>query len=338
VPQTDIPEDVRRLADARQAARDARDFDEADRLRAEIEAAGWKVIDQRTSYRLQAAGAPDLADGARTRYGRSERVPTRADEPATGLASVVLVATDRPDELERALAGLAGAVDDDVHRIVVANGPSPEQETLLARWEERWAAEAAAAADDARISASTEVVWMVERVGVAAALNAGIRRAAADVVVLLDTAAEALGDFVGPAVRALDDPSIAVAGPWGLASADLRRFEPVSAAEVGETDVAAIDLAAMAFRRGDYVARGPLDERFVEPVLLDAWWSLVLRDPDETQMTPRRAVLVDVPLVRRDADAIEGPLAPPDPRVVRRNRYRIIDTFGGRRDLAVARR
>src|SRR5687767_1934522 len=39
------PEDVRRRAEERKAAREARDWDEADRLKAEIEAAGWKVVD-----------------------------------------------------------------------------------------------------------------------------------------------------------------------------------------------------------------------------------------------------------------------------------------------------
>jgi hypothetical protein len=94
-----------------------------------------------------------------------------------------------------------------------------------------------------------------------------------------------------------------------------------------------IGLEAMAFRRSDYAARGPLDERFVERPLLDAWWSLVLRDPEGDEMQPRRAVIVDVPLVAPDR---EGG-GPPDEQIVRRNRYRIIDTFGGRRDMAVPR-
>ena len=37
----------------------------------------------------------------------------------------------------------------------------------------------------------------------------------------------------------------------------------------------------MAFRRADYVARGPLDEHFAFYRNLDIWWSLVLRDQDE---------------------------------------------------------
>lgn len=318
-------------------------------MKAEIEAAGWAVVDQAQSFRLHRAYPADVveADG-RVRHGWSGAVPSRLEAAPRALASVVLIAPGDPDGLERVLADLAGVVSDDIQRVVVANAPGPETETLLTRVVERWAEEAeeaeatrgamsageTASARDASHAdadaATAEVVWTVQRLGIAAALNAGIRRAAGSVVILLDARMEAVGDFVTPLVVALDDPTVAVAGPWGLVSADVRRFDPVEAGDVGAADVTAVSLAAMAFRRADYAARGPLDERFVEAPLLDAWWSLVLRDPDEHEMTPRRAILVDVPLVRPDARE-----APADERIVRRNRYRIIDTFGGRRDLAV---
>jgi len=46
------PEDVQRLAVARQEARERRDFAEADRLRAEIERLGWEVQDVPDGFRL----------------------------------------------------------------------------------------------------------------------------------------------------------------------------------------------------------------------------------------------------------------------------------------------
>jgi cysteinyl-tRNA synthetase len=52
--QPDVPAEVLELADARVAAREARNFDEADRLRAEIEARGWEMQDLGDSYRLVA--------------------------------------------------------------------------------------------------------------------------------------------------------------------------------------------------------------------------------------------------------------------------------------------
>ena len=47
-----VPAEVADLAERRDAARAARDFEEADRLRAELEAAGWEARDEPGGYRL----------------------------------------------------------------------------------------------------------------------------------------------------------------------------------------------------------------------------------------------------------------------------------------------
>ena len=51
-PDLEAPDEVRALATLRQQARVERDFAESDRLRAEIEAAGWEVRDEPDGYRL----------------------------------------------------------------------------------------------------------------------------------------------------------------------------------------------------------------------------------------------------------------------------------------------
>ena len=50
--QRDAPDEVRELAERRQHARAARDFSEADRLRVEIEAAGWEARDVAEGFQL----------------------------------------------------------------------------------------------------------------------------------------------------------------------------------------------------------------------------------------------------------------------------------------------
>ena len=89
----------------------------------------------------------------------------------------------------------------------------------------------------------------------------------------------------------------------------------------------------LAFRRADYVERGPLDERFRFYRNLDIWWSLVLRDEGEGE-PPRRAVSIGgESLVRHEH---RGWTSLPDEerdRQSKRNFYRIIDRFGSRRDL-----
>jgi len=309
-----IPDEVLSAAHARSAAREARDWAEADRLRAEIEAAGWKIADRGTDFALTPVAPPDLAEGGRTRYGSSASVPSRLDDAAVGVATFVLVATEWPADLERALAGLRRHGPPDASIVVVANDPSPEQVATLD----------SLAGDDA-----LEVIWTSERLGHATALNVGLRRAAAPVVVLLDTSVEPTGDVVTPLVRALDDPTVAVAGGWGITSRDLRHFE---AAAPGDVD--AVEAYAMAFRRDDVAARGPLDERFRFYRNLDIWWSLVLRDEGEGS-PPRRAIAVELPAVRHEHRGWSSlPEAERD-RQSKRNFYRIIGRFGSRRDLLV---
>jgi cysteinyl-tRNA synthetase len=244
-------------------------------------------------------------------------VPSRLDEPATAEASVILVATDWPSDLDRALVALDRHAPDSTHMVIVADTPSPEQEAALD-----------ASAPDAAAARPTEVVRTSSRLGQAAALNVGIRRTAGRIVVVLDTSVEPTGDIVTPLVRALDDPSVAVAGGWGIVSDDLRRFR-----DAPQGDVDAVEGYAIAFRREDAAARGPLDERFRFYRNLDIWWSLVLRDEGEDR-PPRRAVAVELPALRHEHRGWASVPEAERDRLSKRNFYRILDRFGHRRDLA----
>lgn len=314
------PAEVVALAEERAAARAARDWPTADGLRARIEAAGWAIVDDGLAYRLARAHPPTVDVAGRRRYGRSADVPSRLDAAPVGLASVVLVATRWPDDVRRALSSLTEHAPDGTQLVIVGDDPTPEQEAALL---------AIDAIDPGGPGLATEVVFTAGRLGMAAALNAGIRRAAAAVVIVMDGSVELVGDAVGPVVATLEDPEVAVAGAWGLVSTDLRHFTEIEAGEA-----AAIEGYWLAFRRADYVARGPLDEGFRFYRNLDVWWSLVLRDEGEGR-PPRRAVALRLPLRRHEH---RGWTELPDPerdRLSKRNFYRVIRRFGRRRDLAV---
>ena len=322
-----IPDDVLSAAHARSKARAARDWPEADRLRAAIEAAGWRIVDRGTDFALSPAAAADETDGGRVRYGSSRSVPSRLEEPSTGLATIILLATDWPDDLQRALDALRTTSPAGTSVVIVADGPSAGQAEALETLE---APAAGSSPADDRRDPPIEIVWTSERLGHATAVNAGMRRATAPVAVLMDTSVEPTADVVSPLVQALDDPSVAVAGGWGITSGDLRKFEDAAAGEVD-----AIEGYLLAFRRADYASRGPLDERFRFYRNLDIWWSLVLRDEGEGN-APRRAVRLDgLPAARHEH---RGYTSLPDDerdRQSKRNFYRIIDRFGSRRDLLV---
>ena len=314
-----IPDAVLSAAHARARAREARDWPAADRLRREIEDAGWKVVDHGTDFALSPAAPPDVAEGARVRYGASRNVPSRLEEAPAGLATVALIATDWRDDLDRGIASIRAHAPPGVSIVVAADDPSAVQATAL---------EALASGDD--IAVPVDVVWTSQRLGHAAALNVALRRVGSAIAIVLDTSVEATGDFVTPLVRALEDPTVAVAGGWGIVSSDLRHFVDAPAG-----DVDAIEGYCLAFRRADLVERGPLDERFTFYRNLDIWWSLVLRDEGEGR-PPRRAVALGaLPLVRHEH---RGYTSLPDAerdRLSKRNYYRILDRFGARRDLLV---
>ena len=320
-----IPEEVLTAAHDRARARAEKDWALADRLRGEIEAAGWMIVDRGTDFALSPAAPPDVDEGARVRYGTSRNVPARFEVPATGLATVVLIATDWPADLDRAVAGLRAHAPAGTSVVIVADAPSEEQAAALQDLE---------VPDTAAAGLPVEIVWTSERLGHAAATNIGIRRAVSEVVILLDTSLAPTGDFVTPLVHALDDALVAVVGGWGVTSSDLRTFEDAPAG-----DVDAIEGYVQAFRRSDAAALGPLDERFRFYRNLDIWWSLVLRDGVGDDETARRAVGIDdLPLERHEH---RGWTSLPDEerdRQSKRNFYRIIDRFGARRDLLVANR
>lgn len=317
----EAPPEILAAARERSRARRLRDWDTADRLRADIEAAGWKVVDRGTEFRLEPAHPPTLEEDGVRRYGASGDVPSRDDEAPVGLASVVVVATDWADDVARAVGALADHAPDGTQVIVVADDP-PEPDPLR-RLDER---------DAGAPGVSTEVVWTSERLGHATALNIGARRAAAPVIVFLDASVEPAGDLLTPLVAALDDPTVAVAGPFGIVSSDLRRFEEPPP---GAVDVDAIEGYCLAFRRADFVERGPLDEHFHFYRNLDIWWSLVLRDEGEEE-PPRRAVRVaDLPLVRHEHRGWSSLPEEQRDRLSKKNFYRVLKRFATRRDLLV---
>jgi len=305
-----VPASVADAARQRSEARAAGDWGTADRLRAEIEAAGWRVIDRGVKYKLAPASPPSIAVAGDIRYGRSDDVPSRLDEPPDGLATVIVLGSDDAPGLQRSLDAIDGARPAGVDVVVVVDGR------------------------DIQTATDHEVIRTSAPLGRGAALNIGLRRARAEVVVAVDVSIIPSGDVVTPLVEALRDPGVAVVGALGLASSDLLRFESATAS-IRPVDVAAIQGDLMAFRRADAAARGPIDEGFRSAGFLDVWLSLLLRDEGEGR-TPRRAVVVPgLPFERAEPAPDRPANAARRERLTRRNFYRVLDSYRTRPDLAV---
>ena len=332
-----VPQAVVDLAHARREARVRRDWDEADGYRAQIEAAGWLVVDRGVDFDLRPARQPDEVADGETRYGSSASVPSRLDEPDGESPTRVVVVDDAAAvrqlgaTLGAAGAGAASADGTGAEAaagslVVVANGIGTELD------------------DDLRGIAGrgAEVVRLAVPSGPAVAINAGCRRATGSVIAIL-SAGGAHGRSVTDAlVAALADPEVAIAGTVGLVSAGLPRFAEATAGPIHAVS------GDIGFRRADFRIRGPLDERYQGRRELDTWWSLVLRDePDEDAgddpqtkahgddtmvgpaRPPRRAALVG----DRHALAPVTAPRPPESTGERRDRYRILERFRDRDGL-----
>ncbi len=367
------PAEITHLVRERIEARARRDWLRADALKAEIEAAGWRVTD-RGSRTSVSPGAPATVDvDGEVRYGSAAAVPSLLEAPASTSWTVIVHASEDPERVSRLLAELRAHALAGTQVVVVANDPSVAQAAALAP----------GAPDRASIGGAVpEALRTSTRLGYVAALNIGLRRCAGEFVLLTDATAWPAGDALGPLAAALADPGVAAAGGFGLVAAEqgplrpnaLRRMEggagPAAMAGSptdGWADATALEGAWLAFRRADYVALGPLDEHFVTPSWLDVWWSLRLRagaepegseyvepaddaadlaDASDAQEPGRGAIASEsepddaFPAPRR-AVRVELPIGrddvpwPPDrSRLNRRNMYRVLDRFGWRDDLA----
>jgi cysteinyl-tRNA synthetase len=295
-----LPPEVQALLDQRSTARAERDWATADALRERLGELGWEPIDGPEGSwarpRLPASPSAELA--------------SVLGEPASLAASVVVIADEHGDDLARFLAGSAAHAPPTADRelLVVANAPSYDLDAVLA-------------------SAGTAAVTILpsnERLGWADAANLGLRRAYGGVVALLDTSLEPTGDWLTPLLAAFDDPTVGLAGPWGVTSANGREF-----AEASPGEVDAVEAYCLAIRREALRAvGGGFDHRFRFYRNADLDLSFAAR------AAGWRAVRTgELPLTRHEHRGYASLPTVERDRLSRRNFYRFLKHWGDRRDL-----
>ncbi|HEV7687983.1 MAG TPA: glycosyltransferase, partial [Acidimicrobiia bacterium] len=199
---------------------------------------------------------------------------------------------------------------------------------------EGWPDDAArfmASLDSHRGDRSVEVIaaHQTADVGFGAAQNMALAAATGDVAVLVDSSLELTGDLLGDLVTALEDPTVAVAGPYGLVTVDLCDYEERT---VG--DVAAVQGYCLAARRADLVAAGGVQEAFSWYRNADIDVSLRLRTLDEPPV--RRAVAAGAGHCTRHTHRAWE--ATPEAERGERSRHNmgiVHEVFFGRKDLTV---
>jgi hypothetical protein len=301
----EVPPKVERLVREREERRRARDFGAADDLRRRVHELGYDIEDGPSGPRVTATAAAAPASGRVT----PDWVPSALGEPPSADVSVQWLVQGWPEDVLRGIGAFRRHQGGRKVQHVVVDAAG----TGSGSWPE-----------------DVEVVALDRDHGWGIGRNAGLRRAAGRVVVVADGSVEPTGDVLGPLERVLDDPSVGLAGPFGIVTGDLHHFD-----QSNGPDVDAIEGYLMAFRRDllrDLAPSGPFDDRFRFYRAADIELSFRVKDRG------LRCVVVPVPLQRHEHRMWASTPAEERDRLSKRNFYRFLDRWRGRLDLCVAHR
>jgi cysteinyl-tRNA synthetase len=287
-------DEAERLAAERRVRRREQNFAEADAIRERLREGGWDVLDSHNASELQALKAP------------ASTAPAAAPRAVTLLT---VVHGWKPDA-ERWLLSVFTHCRADFEALIVDNSA----DVRIAAWLQGRAAE------------RFRFITVDPALGFGGAVNAGIEAAAGEVVILFDPGVELTGDAISPLLEALADPSVVVAGPYGLrGSGTLKEF-----AESPGPEVDAIEGYCMAFRRADAQALEGFDPKFRFYRIADIEFSFRLRDRGGRAMA-----VSGLPLEKHEHRLWEATEPDERERLSKRNMYRFLDRWGKRTDLLV---
>lgn len=295
------PPQIEALARERDAARTARDFATADAIRDRIAEQGWIVVDGPDGWRLEPARESSPPPAAAV---RAHDVASRLDEPPTADVSMHWVCQGWPEDIARAI--------DSFRRFRGARRLHPVVADVTG-------AESDAFGDD------VEVLHLDPGTGWGAAANAGLRRASGDLVFVMDGSVEITGDVFTPLEEALADPSVGIAGPFGIVTQDLRQFDERKGA--GPCD--AVEGYFMAMRRPLLRDAGLFDEKFRWYRTADIEYSFRVKD------LGKATVVVDLPVVQHEHRMWFNTVPAERAKWSKRNYYRFLDRWRDRWDLVL---
>ncbi len=294
-----LPAEVIDLLRQCHVGRQAKDHIRADTLRAELIDLGYEV--RQTPDSTVALPMPA--------WQREEPGITSSRDVASLLQqtpqldyTVCIVARRGCRELERCIASAERWLPDGAGEVIVVDNGFEEQCQAFV---------GDLAADDERFR-----LFRVDHfIGSAAARNVALRQARGRFVILIDTSVEVVGDVFTPLAKLLDDPTVGIAGRWGVQTTDMRDFTESD----GSGDVHAVEGYLMAFRRNVLREAGLLDEKFRFYRHLDLDFSFAVRSRGY-----RAIIDTTLPVVKHDH--VDWNATPPEERdrLSKRNFYRFL--------------
>jgi cysteinyl-tRNA synthetase len=304
--------ELEELLENRAALRLAGQYGRADSIRGRLLERGFEVRDKRVGTHLFRVPEWARASGS---ISSSDDVDSLLENPGELKYTVSIVAKQGCEELERCLESVRRHLDErEAEVIVVDNG---FRDSCVAHIDE-------IAGRDERV----RVFHADHFLGSAAGRNVSLRQARGRHVIFMDTSVDVAGDVFPRLAKLLEDPTVGVAGRWGVVTNDLRSFDEVDRSG----DVHAVEGYLMAFRRDVLREAGFLDEKYRFYRHLDLDFSFAVRSRGY-----RAVIDTGLPVIKHEH--VEWSSTPPQERdrLSKRNFYRFLQKWGERTDLIGSR-
>ena len=228
-----LPDEVQSTVERREVLRSRGSFEEADAIRASLNEQGYVVEDTQSGTRARPKTEWEERQEEWQSVSSAAEVPSLIDEADSVEVTVGIAACNYIDDVRRCVRSALRNIGDRPAEVLVLDNGSTDG---TARWLEQTAVE------ESRV----RVIHTDHVLGEGAAKSILLKQSRGRVVVLLDTSVELVGDVFGPVEALLSDPSVGVAGPFGLRTDTLHHFHE-DETEAGDVD--AMQAYLFAFRR-----------------------------------------------------------------------------------------
>jgi GT2 family glycosyltransferase len=302
-----IPTEILALSHERDRLRQRGQYDHADRIKREIEAAGYAIKDNPHGAHLMILPSIET-DGAL--YRTVHQLPSLLDEDDLYTFSVNILAQNNHEQTRRCVENVLCFAGNVSLEIILVDNASQDG---IDRWAEVFKR------DEPRL----RFLRASRVMGAAEARNIGLKCSRGKYILLLDSSVELIGDIFTPLEKTFEDREVGLTGLRGLCTDDLRHFE-----ESEQIEVEVVDGLCMAFRRTLLKQAGLFDERYRFPQYMDVDFSFAIRE------TGAHAVRTPyLPIVCHPGQLSVGISDAECTRLTKRNFYRYLQKWGSRDDL-----
>jgi cysteinyl-tRNA synthetase len=240
-----LPTSVGTTVGQRSELRAHGDYQDADRLRADVASQGFLVEDTVGAARVRPKTQIERRQELWPSVSSSREVASNLESPDQYEFSFILNAYGYQGDIERCINSMVKQGQGYSTEIIAVDNGSTDG---TGEWLE---------ASGSKL-ANLRVVHCDHVIGDAASKNIGVKQSLGKHLIIFDGSAEIVGNILDPIRERLSDESVGIYGPYGLTTDDLRHFH--EEVEQGEAD--AMQAYCMAFRRDAVNTVGLMRECF----------------------------------------------------------------------------